>query len=476
MADGMNLPDLAFPIDRIVEQRETAIAKFGEAISLLTQAHSTAEAAMELVRDASYANTHYDDRTNYRNAVDNVRSPNGFDRELSATAFRHYADASIWNGIFNRTGILDMMDHREKKKWREQLSTEIAEITAENIEATMTGVISEAPLMFMRGLANAFSSLDKRFKSHDAFKVGDRIIITRLFDEWGYMNHGSWAENTLTDIERCFAKLDGVAPSPGDLRQAINDSRTPGAGRQQSEVQTRFFKVRGFKNGNAHLWFTRDDLVKRVNLTLADYYGEVLPDAATKGDGSPCTSTEVAKDLQFYRTPDALAQRIIDDYPVHTDAHILEPSAGDGSFVIPLLKRGNTVEAVEYDHDRGNKIIDRARVEGLSGYTVRNANFLEMEPREDFDAVYMNPPFYGTHWVDHVVHAMKFVQPGGRLFAILPATAEIGQTARHKSFRQWMKSYEGWYRDPFMSLPAESFAESGTRVATVLLRLEKPRA
>ncbi|MCR9222856.1 MAG: DUF4942 domain-containing protein [Hyphomonas sp.] len=476
MADGTTLPDMAFPIERMVDQRDDAITKFGEAISLLVQAHDTAEEAMSLVRLASYGHTHYDDRNNYRDSMEHVRAPNHFDRELSSKAFRHYADASIWNGIFNRTGILDMMDHTEKKKWREQLSTEIAAITVDNVEATMTGVISDAPLMFMRGLATSFSKLDRRFKSHDVFKVKDRIILTRLFNDWGYMNHGGFAEATLTDVERCFAKLDGQAPQPGDLRQAIDASRERGVGVQQSYLETRYFRIRTFKNGNAHLWFTRPDLVKKVNLTLAEYYGEVLPDAAGNGSETPSTSTEVAKDLQFYRTPDELAQRIVDDYPVREGSKILEPSAGDGSFVIPLLKKGHIVEAVEYDPTRSSQIIARMQAEGLKEATVRTGNFLAMEPREDFDAVYMNPPFYGTHWVDHVVHAMKFLAPGGHLFAILPATAEIGTSARHKSFHQWMQPYDDWYGRAFSDLPAESFAESGTRVQTVLLRLRKPRA
>lgn len=479
MADGMNLPDLAFPIERMVSQRNEAIAKFDHAIERVIDAQDSAEQAMRLVREASSGNTHYDDRNNYRDAVETVRVTR-LDAELAQTAFRHYVDASIWNGIFSKTGILDMMDHTEKKKWREQLSTEIAPITADNIEATMTGVISEAPLMFMRGLASSFSKLDKRFKSHDAFKVRDRIILQRLFNDWGYMNHGGYAEAALTDIERCFAKLDGQAPQPGDLRQAIEESRERGKGVQQSHLETRYFRIRTFKNGNAHLWFTRPDLVKKVNLTLADYYGEVLPDAAGTGTDSPCTSTEVAKDLQFYRTPDELAQRIVDDYPVHSGSKILEPSAGDGSFVIPLLKKGHTVEAVEYDPTRSSQIVSRVttEIEGPAKYnaTVRTGNFLAMEPREEFDAVYMNPPFYGTHWIDHVIHAMKFVAPGGHLFAILPATAEIGSSARHKSFHQWMQPYDNWYGRPWSDLPAESFAESGTRVQTVLLRLRKPKA
>ena len=41
---------------------------------------------------------------------------------------------------------------------------------------------------------------------------------------------------------------------------------------------------------------------------------------------------------QFY-TPAALARRLVDDVPLSPQSSVLEPSAGDGAFVLPLIER-----------------------------------------------------------------------------------------------------------------------------------------
>lgn len=65
--------------------------------------------------------------------------------------------------------------------------------------------------------------------------------------------------------------------------------------------------------------------------------------------------------------------------------------------------------------------------------------------------VVMNPPFYGRHYVKHVLHALKFLKPGGVLVSVLPASAHYDH-----------KELEGRWED----LPVASFAESGTNIPT----------
>lgn len=115
---------------------------------------------------------------------------------------------------------------------------------------------------------------------------------------------------------------------------------------------------------------------------------------------------------------------------------------------------------------------------GLDTVTVRCANFLRVPAEPVYDAVAMNPPFAGTHWMDHVRHAFDCLTPGGTLHAVLPATAEFGTSRRHEAFRLWLEhetEATGSWRGRWRDLPAESFAETGTRINTVILRLRKRR-
>ncbi|MGE1157151.1 DUF4942 domain-containing protein, partial [Pseudomonas kitaguniensis] len=66
---------------------------------------------------------------------------------------------------------------------KEQAAKGMPPVTVENVLATLDEFMLNADTIFRRGMANAFAKLDRRFRSHDGFKVGNRIILTRCFNE-----------------------------------------------------------------------------------------------------------------------------------------------------------------------------------------------------------------------------------------------------------------------------------------------------
>lgn len=385
--------------------------------------------------------------------------------------YRRNLDANAWWNVLMLTGMSDMMDRTAKEKFSADLNGNVPPFTVENFEATFEALTRDARLIFIRGLARAFSDLDRRFKSHDGFKLGGRIILTNVFDEYGHWNYNSRMRDTLQDIERVFAILDNVKPDIGALaRQIEEDRKGRGYCAKQSKSETPYFRINCFQNGNAHLWFKRDDLVDKANKMLGEYYGEVLADAAPatySPDDLRSKSGLPAKKLSFYATPDKVCDHLLGDLHLRTGETVLEPSAGTGNIVKRLLAKGVTVHAIEIDPERASVLrgIKHPRL------TVSNDNFLTTTPRPVYDYVVMNPPFYGTHWMEHVMHAFDFLKERGTLVAVLPVTAEIGETSKHETFRKWATEHGGSY--PFRDLPPESFAESGTRVNTVILRVRK---
>jgi predicted RNA methylase len=192
--------------------------------------------------------------------------------------------------------------------------------------------------------------------------------------------------------------------------------------------------------------------------------------AATSATGA------LAKDLSFYRTPQAVVERMLAEIYMSPRSRVLEPSAGDGAIVRKLLREGYVVLAVEVDEGRAAQLQALAREWPPGRLDVERGNFLAYPTaRPVAEAVVMNPPFYGTHWMEHVMHAFELLAPGGRLVSVLPASAEVLESPKHEAFRAWAKERVG----RFVSLPAESFAESfaesGTRINTVLLTLAKAK-
>lgn len=413
--------------------------------------------------------------------------------------YRRALDASAWGVFLSVTGVAERLDHKSLEEKRASYASTVPEFTIDAMMAEFDNLARNGRDIWRRGLANVFINLDRRFKSHDGFKVGARVVLTRCFDDWG-----SWdwrGRDRLRDVERALRVLDGKPANPADdpnaaagesLIEIVDKVRGQFGGVRQADAESPYLKIKTFKNGNAHLWFTRKDLVERVNEELAAYYGAALGDAIPKGQTPKRnTTTALAKSLQFYRTPPKAAAALIEHsrrlHRVKPGTYgydpsnqppaprVLEPSAGDGALVAAALNADPLarVHAVEVHADR--LAILAARHPQAS---TQLANFLDLPARPIYDVVLMNPPFGGTHWMDHITHAREFVAPGGTLAAILPASAHVSEAPINERFRAWAdaQSTAGYTRKAdWRDLPAESFAASGTNVNTVLLRMDKPK-
>lgn len=464
---------LAAPIniESICIARELALEKIAEGAAALRAAYAITREAAEIAKGAHHG--WHSPRTDRREDEQRANLfPGDFDAEASIEAYRRDLDAAIWSRLIEETGLCRLMDSKERDELEQNLREEVAEATRQNIKATIERLMGDSELMWRRGVARTFASLDRRFKSHDGFKIGSRIILTSVFDDWGGFSYRSNVRQTLYDIERAFALLDNAPDKAGELEAAISNKRRIGHGARQDETETTYFRVRGFKNGNAHLWFKSDRLTKAVNRVLADYYGHVLADAAPETDRPEdykTTGTAVAKDLAFYPTPHDAVEELLRDFYCKEGERILEPSAGIGNIVRALLQKPVIVDAVEVHPGRADAILGLAS----DRLAVQCANFLRMKAEPIYDAAIMNPPFSGTHWMKHVRHAFDFLKPGGELRAILPVSAEINDTPGHRKFRAWAECHSPGWRGLWRDLPAESFAEVGVRINTTVLTLRK---
>jgi hypothetical protein len=394
-------------------------------------------------------------------------------------------DRAVWRHLMQFGQFETIMDKAERDRFRAGIDgPDVPEATPENCFATFQSLVAQSGDIFRRGIANAFAGLDRRFRSHDGFKIGSRVILS-YFHREGYVYGSDRVYETIRDIEKTFRILDGKPPAEhGDSivakANAAMTSRNP-----QCVVENEYFRLKAFKNGNGHLWFKRDDLLLKVNALLAEYYGEALGDASGRDSATHHPNkTGLAKNLGFFPTPEPVAARVAEAarlYRAHEDTslRILEPSAGDGALIraaanartewLPLFV------AVEIHQERANGLMRDPLVE-----RVACCDFLNLTPDHigTFDRVLMNPPFDGGRDIDHVRHAVKFLKPGGRLVAIMSAGTEFREDAKTVAFRELcdrMKP-DGSYREQWADLPPGSFKESGTNVNACIVILDAPKA
>ncbi len=114
--------------------------------------------------------------------------------------------------------------------------------------------------------------------------------------------------------------------------------------------------------------------------------------------------------LSQFDTPKAIATRMAQWAGIDRGMRVLEPSAGLGNLATAAKQLGADVRCIEWSKARA-QWLERA------GFTVTQANFLEVPRGERFDLVLMNPPFEDGQDCDHVLHALNFAP---RVVALLP--------------------------------------------------------
>ncbi|MEA3537614.1 MAG: DUF4942 domain-containing protein [Pseudomonadota bacterium] len=402
-------------------------------------------------------------------------------------------DQGVWEKLLGMTGFEALMDKQARDEWRKSLE-EPVEPTAETALLTMQSFVESADMMYRRGIAQAFAKLDRRFKSHDGFKVGGRVVLSNALSG-GYWSRDT--ERTLYDVDRAFHQIERGEPVKEIGAQAVTDlieakRREHGFGAWSARIENDLFKIDVFKNGNVHLWFKRKDLVEKVNRLLAEYYGATLGqgfDAAFDEDAPPPPNRTPAKNFGFYATPDALAERVAKEMEFYVPPgesrcfRVLEPSAGTGQLVRATIEAARSMD--RYSR-RGDVSLEVTMVEvqqNLAGdlraafpnCRVLGADFFDQTPERLglFDRIIMNPPFDRERDIDHVLHAYKFLAPGGTLFAIMASSIEFRESKKAIALRKLVDARNwrsnGWIKE----LPERSFAPL-TNVNTVLVKLTKP--
>lgn len=173
----------------------------------------------------------------------------------------------------------------------------------------------------------------------------------------------------------------------------------------------------------------------------------------------------VPADLGQFDTPPEVAAMVIEAANITPGMRVLEPSAGTGALVAPAVEDGGKVYWCEIDPKRHAALALRFPERSRLG------DFLQADPDRyaPFDRVVMNPPFApGQADIHHVMHALQFLKPGGRLVSIMSAGVIFRENRLTTIMRDTIRRTGGTVR----RLPPKSFRISGTNVETVLVTMD----
>jgi predicted RNA methylase len=170
------------------------------------------------------------------------------------------------------------------------------------------------------------------------------------------------------------------------------------------------------------------------------------------------------QEYQFFATPEAKAIEAVKEVEKALGTlggkRILEPSAGEGALANVARRMGAEVVAIEAWNVNAIKLRSQ-------GYNVIERDFLSVTPEEigTFDAVLANPPFTRNQDIQHVMHMLQFIRPGGALSVIMSTSWLEGKTRAHAQFKEFLATQDV----VVTQIEAGAFKESGTPVPTVRL-------
>jgi predicted RNA methylase len=174
---------------------------------------------------------------------------------------------------------------------------------------------------------------------------------------------------------------------------------------------------------------------------------------AAKAAGVIGGGVRVVSAPEFYPTPQVVVDRLMSEAGAEPGLSWLEPSAGDGALVRGILATDpGHITAIEIDPDLAGAL---GSVLSEDDGLVMRGDFMT-ERAEDWtplvDRVLLNPPFRGGADVDHVLHAFDFLEPGGRLVAVMAESFNFHSGKKYAAFRDWIDTH-GWHE----ALPEGSF-------------------
>ncbi len=166
---------------------------------------------------------------------------------------------------------------------------------------------------------------------------------------------------------------------------------------------------------------------------------------------------QVVSAPQLFPTPPEIASRMVQLADIQPGHRVLEPSAGTGNLLAPLIGMKIEVTAVEIN----SKVCQKLRRRFPGEDMILDADFLKFTEQQlgTFDRIVMNPPFENGADIKHIRFAASLLDTGGRLVALC---------ANGPRQRETLMPLASYWED----LPEGSFKSQGTGVNVALLVIE----
>lgn len=171
------------------------------------------------------------------------------------------------------------------------------------------------------------------------------------------------------------------------------------------------------------------------------------------------------KEFQFFATPPAIAERLVELANIKPRHLILEPSAGQGAIVNAIHKvcPDKVVDCFELMD------LNRSFLEKLDNVNIIGSDFLGEKKDKLYDLIIANPPFSKNQDIDHVVEMYKCLKDDGRLVSVMSNHWRFSSNKKEVEFSRFIESEGAYIED----LQPGDFKESGTNIQACIVVLDR---
>lgn len=178
-------------------------------------------------------------------------------------------DRRMWRQTMEISGFNKYMDKVARNELTDSLEKNPPEFNIDNVRNTLISSYNQADMFMKRGIVQLFRNLGAQYKTNDAFKISKKVILRNWFTVFcGSLSVNYNQEPEMNDLDRVVRTLDGKEFKEHHFSQSMRKMIS------SMEYEDEYFKIKAFKNGNAHLWLKREDITDKINDIIAEYYGE----------------------------------------------------------------------------------------------------------------------------------------------------------------------------------------------------------